>query len=354
MPMTRIVGGTKRPWGVQKEALDRLGWAHGDPDWELWLPSTGEPVEKALAGLRPPRPDAVIGAVPECRHFSNKRRLWHALVRARGREVAKAVMPETFLPEVPADLREMQAQGGPWIVKNARLQRRRGIHLVEKFDEAMALVGGEGDWLIQHRLLDLLTVANHRCNLRAYLVVVREADAVTASLHRWGPVVYASAPVSDGGFDAWITLSQPDWPGPPGAPLDLPSLLSTLTAAGFDPSPVLRGMGRAMRAAVGAVAPLIAASGTLRAHRCFELFGVDFAIDREFRPWLLEVNRQPMMEPRFDGERAQRLDVISDALACAGLVEGGGAFIEVGRWGRPHSSQNALIDPGHLNTNENH
>ena len=331
--MTLVVRSMRRPSGVREEVLDRLGWEHGDTNWALWLPSPGEPVEKSLAVLRPTRPDAVAGAVPEGRHLNSKRRLWAALVRSWGREVATTVMPETFLPEIPADLRAMQAQDGPWIVKNALRQRRRGIYLAETVDEVMDLVRGPGDWLIQRRLLHLLTVANHRCNLRAYLLVVREADSVTASLHRWGPVIYADAPVSDGGFDAWITISKPDWLGPPGAPLDLPSLATTLAAAGLDPSPLLRGMGRALRAAVGAVAPSLAASETLRAHRCFELFGVDFAIDRELKPWLLEVNRKPMMTPRFEGERAQRQEVFSDALARVGLDARGDAFVDVGRWG---------------------
>ncbi len=330
--MTIIVKSTHRPSSVQEEALDHIGWRYQNNNWMLWLPSPGDLIEQSLAALRPTRPDAVSGAVPECRHISSKRRLWHTLVRARGREIAKTVLPETFLPEFPSDLRRINTQGGPWIVKNARLQRRRGIYLVETADKAMDLVSGPGDWLIQHRLQHLLTISNHRCSLRAYLLVVREPGSITASLHRWGPVVYASVPVTDEGFDAWITISKKDWLGPPEAPTDLPSLVDTLIAAGFDPSPLLRGMGRAIRAVVGSVAPAIAASETLLGHLCFELFGVDFAIDRDFKPWLLEINRIPMMTPRFEGERAKRQGVLIDTLARAGLCKGGDGFIEVGRW----------------------
>ena len=81
---------------VLKEAGYRPA-SDGEP-WDLWLwqsrsadrgsrakTPTGGGLERRLATLQPPGPDAVVGAIPGGFALSNKRSLWIRLVKAYGR-----------------------------------------------------------------------------------------------------------------------------------------------------------------------------------------------------------------------------------------------------------------------------
>lgn len=48
-----------------------------------------------------------------------------------------------------------------------------------------------------------------------------------------------------------------------------------------------------------------------------KILGLDYLIDTDFRPWLLEVNRFPGLEPRDDSDRSVKHQVVRDAWLCA-------------------------------------
>ena len=65
-----------------------------------------------------------------------------------------------------------------------------------------------------------------------------------------------------------------------------------------------------------------------------ELFGFDYVVDRQLKPWLLEVNRRPNVQPRNEAERPLREALLRATFAVGG-VQGFGPtneFAEVGRW----------------------
>lgn len=333
--MPLIVHCAHSPTGVRKEVLDQLDWKHSCVDWNLWLPTLGGPkesIEKALLELKTTQAEALIGGMPSASNICNKRWLWIRLVLKLGRRKASLIMPETFLPDNSTDLTSLKTETGPWIVKDASQSRRKGIHLTETIDEAISISGGDGVWLIQKRLTELLTITDHRFHLRTYLLLVRDAGVLTASLHPWGVVIYAKSKVHDNSYDAWITPASSDWAGPVGAPRDLPLLLDSLAAAGLDASTIMGDMGAAIHSAVDAVAPKLLGNTILQQHRCFELLGVDFVIDHQLKPWLLEINRKPALSPRFADERPKRRQVFSDVLAHVGLPLPKGNFINIGKW----------------------
>ena len=51
---------------------------------------------------------------------------------------------------------------------------------------------------------------------------------------------------------------------------------------------------------------------------CFELFGFDVILDRQLRPWLLEVNASPSISCSCEVDRAVKLPMLEDVLDIMG------------------------------------
>lgn len=334
--MVLAVRCSRPPGPALAAALEGRAW-RAEPDaWDLWLPVPKEPLTQALRDLMPPSAAAVVGAVPGAERLAGKRSLWATLVNAHGRAVANTIQPPGWLPDVLADATAFAAvPPGRFLVKDSLLQRRRGIHLAESWEEALDVAASLHKPLIQRLVPDVLAVSGHRISLRVYLLLVREPGVVAAFVHGWGAVVYARAQATeDAGADGWLATTSGNWLGPPGAPLELQGLFEHLRQQQQDPGSLASGIARGLRAAVSAAAPHLARDRTLAGQRCFELLGADFVPDQHGVPWLVEINRKPMMRPRVPSELAPRAGVWADALAGAGLGagEGGSGFVPLGRW----------------------
>ncbi|CAJ1379479.1 unnamed protein product [Effrenium voratum] len=60
---------------------------------------------------------------------------------------------------------------------------------------------------------------------------------------------------------------------------------------------------------------------------CFEMYGFDVLIDKDLRPWLLEVNASPSLTTTTEDDRLLKLRLINDVLTIAmqekkGLLDG--------------------------------
>jgi tubulin polyglutamylase TTLL4 len=65
---------------------------------------------------------------------------------------------------------------------------------------------------------------------------------------------------------------------------------------------------------------LVTAMGsTKHKHTCFEVYGFDILIDKEFRPWLLEVNVSPSLSSSSPMDKYIKTLLLSDALYLTGF-----------------------------------
>jgi hypothetical protein len=271
----------------------------------------------------------VVGAIPGGFALSNKRSLWIRLVKAYGRARAETIAPATWLPDLPADRRLLEARRGSddlYLLKDSTKSRRKGLTVTND-----PLIGGGARHIVQAMVPDQLLISEHRCSLRCWVVLVRHEGVIRAHIYREGIVMYA--PGGSAVEDQWITRQQ-EHIGPAGAPQRLSTLYSTLADERAEPGILQAGLVRAIRGAVNAALADLSADA-LSNHRCFELLGADFVVDRHLKPWLLELNRMPSLESRQESERPLRSAMLRSAFAC-GRVAGfdpADDCPEVGRWG---------------------
>ncbi len=321
---------------LRRPVLEAAGYrrATDGEAWQVWIPSTGGRLDRAVEGVTPSLPGSVLSVVPGAKYLGNKRSLWIRLVQAYGRARAETISPPSWLPELPSDREDLRARHRPgalYVLKDARKNRREGITVVGELEGVDLEAIDDEETVVQALVVDQLQAAGHHLSLRCWVVLVRDPGELSAHLYPEGLVVYApGGPTLDA---QWVTRRGSEEQGPGGAPLKMSELIAWITAAGSDPRVLQRGIARAVRAAAQAARRDLGGRAPL-GHRCFELFGADFVIDRQLKPWLLELNRNPVLTPRFEAERPLREGMLHDAYACGG-VEGFTpklGFVEVGRW----------------------
>jgi len=285
----------RAPTGPLADALTERGWPRGtDAAHDLWLPTprVDRHLDRRLAELTPP-PGAVLAAIPGLASITRKRRL-HATLQPHH----PGLMPPGWLPD------QAPPPPGPLVAKDDRRQRRQGI----SFDTPPT---APPQHLLLQRRIESTRVHGRAVSLRAWLLLVRD-DALTAWLFDDAALLYA--PAGD-----WITRSRKP---PRGAP-------STLSAWRPELLPSLQ-------RALAAVAALASPAATRPAHRCIEWLGADFVVDPVGRPWLLEINRKPLMRPRFKAELPLRIAVLRGALDAA-KAHPPRRYVALGSWPLAHA-----------------
>jgi tubulin polyglutamylase TTLL4 len=59
--------------------------------------------------------------------------------------------------------------------------------------------------------------------------------------------------------------------------------------------------------------------GTKYKQKCFEIYGFDILIDRDFKPWLLEVNVSPSLSSSSPMDKYIKTLLLSDSLFLTGF-----------------------------------
>ena len=288
-------------------------------DWDLCVPGYGPELDDQLDDLLPHRIDQWVAGLPRIYHLSNKGNLWDQLQRAFGREAAAAWAPESWLldgPDGEARLRALWPRG-PLILKDPLIPRRGGVLLGASLEEAVA-AWRQGFIIAQRLWTEQRLVRGRRLHLRAYLLLVAEADHLSAWLHREGRVIYAPLRADEGDVvDAWITRSTSR------AALPDPALPYTWADAGDEDTLPRAAVARTLRRAMEAVAAPLLAARRHTPNPALQLFGADLLFTPSGEAVLLEVNKGPEMRPRGPRDALLKRAVLDDTLAVLGLPTGG-------------------------------
>ena len=64
---------------------------------------------------------------------------------------------------------------------------------------------------------------------------------------------------------------------------------------------------------------VVSMGGTKYKHSCFEVYGFDIIIDKNFKPWLLEVNVSPSLSSSSPMDKYIKTLMLSDSLYLSGF-----------------------------------
>ena len=299
-------------------------------DWSLWWPASAKRLEARLAALEGGTASATVAAIAGLHALSNGRALWANLCLRFGRTRAGRIMPQSFVPDLPRDRAAWLAEHAPgrlWLEKDIRRQRREGVWLI---DDPATWEPADGDLrsrLIQAAIPDVLAVVGSRQSVRVWTVVRRDHEGLSAFVYPDGPVAWAEPDAE--GAAGWLTRGGPLHRGL--RPATIGQLLGRLHREGRDVSGVWKGCARAIGASLAASLRVLKTPPPPAGRVQVELFGVDFVLDEQLHPWLLEWNRRPRLTPHGPDDVGLRRAMLQAVVGLCG-GDGPGALRPVGRW----------------------
>lgn len=324
-----------------RELLAAAGWEETSVeagDWEL-LWTLGEPGPGVYAHLQPGQLVAHIpgiGALARKDALASTLQRAHRLLAARGAPL-DPFHPETHpMPEAWPALRA-RAHEEPdalWIQKPRAAARGDGIRVLTDIDS----VETGSTWLVQRYLDRPHLIGGRKYTLRWY-VLVDGLDPLSVRVFEDGFTKLASRPFStrpDALADRFAHLTNPDVLAlDTSVPvsrdnLTRPAYAELLRAEGHDPDALFARIHDLLATTVAAARDELgraAWAATNHPAGCFELLGLDVAVDDELRPWLVECNLDPSLaveadssEPSAVLERELKTRLVAEALRAVGAL----------------------------------
>jgi len=296
-----------------------------DDDWNIYIPNGYNRIEIDLDKLTPHNENQIIFGVQGCDDLVGKTCLWNILEKTYGRFGASQLLPETFVLSNDDHVqlfKEQYKQNEIYILKSKR-QRKEGLKLTRELKDI--LESKENYTLVQNYKRDLLLINNRKLNLRIYLLLTIKNGVVEAYINKYATCIYSNKEYDDStlDFENNITSFNLDLKVYDENPMTMKQLRTYLLDNGYDnPDVLFERINNKVAMVIDAVKPSLGRKGNLNNNLCAQVFGMDFVVDKDLNPFMLEANKGPDMQPKQEYKSVNKLiDDLEDFYESESLVD---------------------------------
>lgn len=273
-----------------------------EDSWDLYIPSGYNRIEAILDELKPHNDDQIIFGIQGCDNLVGKTALWKILEKSYGREGAKELLPETFVlsNEEHVKLFKEQYKENQIYILKAKRQRKEGLKLTKDLKEIIEAKDKDFT-LVQDYKNDLLLINKKKLNLRIYLLLTLKDGKLEAYINKFGTCIYSNKEYDDTtlDFNNHITSFNLDLKTYEDNPMTMKQLRTYLLDNGYEnPDILFERINEKVAKVLDAVKPTLGEKGNLKNNLCVQIFGMDFIVDKDLNPYMLECNKGPDMQPK--------------------------------------------------------
>lgn len=310
----------------------------------LIVPCSYETTEKELNDLNKNKiksnkyGDAVrIFMLNNTDHMVSKLALWKYLKQKYGNEIASSMLPYTWDLTDSNDIELFKTQYDKnkiYITKNNN-QRQEGLQIHTSLD---SILNSKNKYLLVQELLqDPYLVSGRKINLRVYVLVIKDNYSnIKLNVYRDGFMYYTSelfernnpsfkTNITTGYIDRQVYIDNPlthidfrKW-------LDNPNRIKTtiekyilkthpnIKISDYIFSQIYEQLGFIFKTYENII-------GTRTDGVCFQLYGVDVAINDNLNPIVMEINKGPDLSSKDGRDKDLKINLCTDILKSVGLI----------------------------------
>jgi hypothetical protein len=318
--------------GLYRQILDEEGVnLEQDLDkFNLYYPCGYNKIEKELRSLTLKDYQDVFG-ICGCDTIASKSSLWKTLENYYGRDKAREYMPESYLLRNDQQLTRFKNIFDPsrvYILKK-NIQRKKGIKISNNLDE---IVKARNDkFVVVQEKIDSIVINKRRMNLRIYLVVKCRSGYKELYMHDNAKCLYTSKDIDEDKansgtpeeFESLITNSYvTELSIYNQNPLTLNQLCVYIEENYNVPKEqLMMSIENNLKFVFKALLTKLCNCDNIHNNGQFQLFGADVILDKQLKPYILEINKGPDMKHKDEADRVLKKKVIFDTFNLMNVVK---------------------------------
>lgn len=279
-------------------------------DWDIYIPNGYNRIELDLKEIKPTSENQIIFGIQGSDNLVGKTWLWNILEKRYTREGSKYLMPETYVlaNDDHIQLFKEQYQRGATYILKSKKQRKSGLQLTKSLKDILS-AGKKEYTLVQEYIKNPLLINDRKLNLRIYLLLTNKNGLTEGYINKHGTCIYANKKYEEDSldFEKNITSYNLDLKIYEDNPLTFKQLKTYLLDSGYEnPESLFSQINNKVRLIIDAVHPTLG-NNNLKNNLCAQVFGIDFIVDENLNPFLLECNKGPDMKPKGEYKNIRSL-----------------------------------------------
>lgn len=310
-------------------------------DWSVYFPCAYDDISKEVDQM-PIIDGGKYFIVEKCDEIVAKELLWKNITLFFGLNKAKTLMPNGYILYDQNDIDKFNVEYDPtklYIIKK-NIQRQEGLKITKNKEEIINAYKNGGYVIVQELLQDPYIINGRKTNMRFYVLVVCKSNEYNVFVYNDGFMYYTKnmfklgdesdeSNITTGYIDRQVYIDNPLTHEDLKKYLDDDKRTDLLDTEQFIRQQNIKISEVYFNRIYDILKEVfLAYSGKFTTNKkfndtnvCFQIFGVDVAVNNKLNPMIIEVNKGPDIGAKDKRDSLIKHGLISDTFAVVGLIK---------------------------------